>query len=140
MFVTLRKGGRLRGCIGSFEARDDLPTMVRTMAIAAAGDPRFVQMPISLAEFADVRVEISVLSPLRRVDDPSEIQVGPHGIHVKRGPLVGCFLPSVATDNGWDRETFLTQCCGQKAGMDPGAWQSPDTEISVFTVEKITEA
>jgi AmmeMemoRadiSam system protein A len=139
IFVTLRKLGRLRGCIGTFEAQDELPATVRSMALAAANDPRFVQMPVTLSEMRDLDIEISILSPLERVDGAASVEVGVHGIYVKRGLFSGCFLPGVATDNGWDTETFLTECCRQKAGLDPLAWQSRDTEVFVFTVEKLSE-
>lgn len=138
-FVTLRKHGQLRGCIGTFTPSDDLPATVHSMAVAAANDPRFTSMPISAAEMKDIRIDVSVLSPLQRVDDPAAVEIGVHGIYVKRGLSAGCFLPEVAIDNGWDKKTFLTQCCGQKAGMDPLAWQDPNTEIHIFTVEKLSE-
>ena len=139
VFVTLRKRGRLRGCIGVFQPGEDVPSTVRKMAVAAARDPRFLRTPIAATEMQYINIEISILSPLRRVDDPSAVEPGLHGIHVKYGPNVGCFLPQVAVENGWDRQTFLSQCCGQKAGLDPSAWKLPETEISVFTVQQIQE-
>jgi AmmeMemoRadiSam system protein A len=139
-FVTLRKFGQLRGCIGVFETLDDVPTTIARMAMAAARDPRFIDTPLSVNELKDVRIEISLLSPLREVADPLDFELGRHGIYVKRGDRVGCFLPDVATDRGWDKETFLTQCCMQKAGLDPRAWKQPETEIHVFTVQKICES
>lgn len=135
-FVTLRKRGRLRGCIGTFVPQGDLVATVRSMAAAAANDPRFVGLPISAAEMKDISIEISVLSPLRRIDDPLDFELGRHGIYVKRGGHVGCFLPDVATEEGWDKETFLSECCGHKAGMKAQAWKQPGTEVHVFTVEK----
>jgi len=136
VFVTLRKSGRLRGCIGVFEALDDLPTMIWRMAVSASQDPRFVDMPLSPNELSDVRIEISLLSPLTRIDDPLGFQVGVHGIYVKQGHQVGCFLPDVASERGWDKQTFLTQCCQQKAGLTGDAWRAPGTEIFTFTVDK----
>jgi len=138
-FVTVRKFGHLRGCIGVFEAPDDLPTTVSTMAVAAAKDPRFVEIPLSVNEMKDIRIEISLLSPLRKIDDPLDFELGKHGIYVMRGMYVGCFLPDVATERGWNKETYLTQCCTQKAGLDGRAWKQADTEIHVFTVEKLCE-
>lgn len=135
-FVTLRKAGQLRGCIGTFVAEDELPAVVRDMAVAAANDPRFVHMPISAEEMKEIRIEVSVLSPLVRIDNPLSLEVGKHGIYVRQGLRSGCFLPDVAADHGWDAEVFLTQCCGQKAGLDPLAWRDPKTEVFVFTVEK----
>jgi len=109
------------------------------MAVSAAADPRFVDLPISAAEMKNIRIEISVLSPLVRIEDPLWLELGRHGIYLRQGLQSGCFLPSVATDNGWDKETFLTQCCGQKAGLDPLAWRDPKTEVFVFTVEKLCD-
>jgi AmmeMemoRadiSam system protein A len=136
VFVTLWKGGHLRGCIGTFEPCGDLPATVRRMAAAAAHDPRFLQTPLSVSELGDVRIEVSVLSSLKRIDDPLAFELGTHGIHVRRGFQVGCFLPEVATECGWDKEAFLTHCCRQKAGMEPLAWKQDDTEVSIFSVEK----
>jgi len=136
VFVTLRKAGKLRGCIGTFVPQGELPETVRRMAVSAAHDPRFVHMPIGAAEMKDLHIDISVLSPLERIEDPLSLVIGRHGIYVCRGHHSGCFLPEVASENGWDAETLLTQCCSQKAGMDPRAWTASDTEISVFTVEK----
>jgi len=139
VFVTLRRHGQLRGCIGIFTPQEDLPSTVRSMAQAAAHDPRFLDRPLSLSELPELRIEISLLSPLERRENPLDFQLGRHGIYIKRGHRVGCFLPEVATEHGWDQATFLTQCCGQKAGLDPLAWQEPETQVFVFTVEKLAE-
>ncbi|MBN2563614.1 MAG: AmmeMemoRadiSam system protein A [Phycisphaerae bacterium] len=136
VFVTLRKSGDLRGCIGTFVGEDELPATIRSIAVGAANDPRFLDMPISRQEMKDIRIEISVLSPLQRARDPLDLEIGVHGVYIKRGVRSGCFLPSVATDNAWDKETFLTECCQQKAGLDPLAWRDPDTEVFTFTVER----
>jgi AmmeMemoRadiSam system protein A len=136
-FVTLRKRGQLRGCMGTFTPRDDLPATIRAMATAAAHDPRFVEFPIIAAEMKDIQIEISVLSPLKRIADPLDFEIGTHGIYIERSSAAGCFLPEVATEQGWDKETFLTECCRGKAGMSPDAWKHPDTEVSIFTVERI---
>jgi AmmeMemoRadiSam system protein A len=136
VFVTLRKNGNLRGCIGTFVAHADLPTTVREMAVAAAQDPRFVAMPISSTELPHIRIDISVLSPLQPIDDPLSLTPGRHGIYIRRGHSSGCFLPDVASERNWDAQTFLTQCCLQKAGLDGMAWKETDTEVFVFTVEK----
>jgi AmmeMemoRadiSam system protein A len=139
VFVTLRKDGLLRGCIGTFIPDDDLPATVRKMAVAAANDPRFVDLPITASEMSDLRIEVSVLSPLQPIGDPLSLEVGRHGIYVRKDLNSGCYLPDVAPDHSWNAETFLTQCCGQKAGLAPLAWQDPDTEVFVFTVEKLGE-
>lgn len=135
VFVTLRKGRHLRGCIGTFHPDYDLPELVRRMATAAAHDPRFSMAPISAGELADIRLEISVLSPLEKTADPLSLELGIHGIYITRGGRSGCFLPKVASDQGWDRETFLSRCCQQKAHLASDAWRDPETEVYLFTVE-----
>lgn len=139
VFVTLCKSGHLRGCIGVFSPSDDLPTTIANMAAAAVADPRFLSTPLAAGDLADLRIEISLLSPLVKIDDPLAFELGKHGVYVKRGVHVGCFLPDVATERRWDKETFLTQCCTQKAGLGPGAWNEPGTEVFVFTVEKLCD-
>ncbi len=139
VFVTLRKNGHLRGCIGTFDESHNLAETVRTMAVAAMKDPRFVHVPIGANELGEIDIEISVLSPLERIRDPLDFQLGSHGIFVRNGSLSGCFLPDVATERGWTRESFLSECCTQKAGLDPLAWRSPSTEVYTFTVDKITD-
>jgi AmmeMemoRadiSam system protein A len=139
VFVTLRKAGRLRGCIGTFAPRADLPETVVEMAVAATRDPRFTAMPISSAEAKDIRIELSILSPLRRIEDPLDFELGRHGIHLRHGIAAGCFLPDVGTEQGWDKETFLSELCRQKAGLRPDAWRDPAVEIQVFTVQKFAE-
>lgn len=138
-FVTLRRGGRLRGCIGTFHPLGPLPETVWEMAKAAARDPRFLNNPIELAELPKLHVEISVLSPLERTADPLSLTVGTHGIYIRTPRGAGCFLPEVATELGWDARQFLTHCCREKAMLSPDAWQRPDAEVFLFTVEKIEE-
>ena len=140
-FVTLRTHGRLRGCIGQFIAQKPLYQTVHEMAVAAATeDPRFYSMRLRPAEMDALDVEISVLSPLRRIKDPmAEVELGTHGIYIKQGYRSGCFLPQVATETGWSKEEFLCQCCAGKAGLSPYAWKDPRTEVLVFTAEVIEE-
>jgi AmmeMemoRadiSam system protein A len=139
VFVTLRKGQRLRGCIGTFEPTDDLAAMIRRMAVAAAGDPRFTGSPISAAELPEIRIELSLLSPLERLGDPALVEIGRHGIYLKHPEGTGCFLPEVASERNWSREEFLSRCCTEKAGLDAFAWRRSEMELFVFTVEKIAE-
>jgi len=139
-FVTLRRAGRLRGCIGTFRPTGSLPRTVQEMAISACHDPRFVQEPITPEEVPRLDIEISVLSPLQRTCDPLSLEVGKHGIYIRRGHRAGCFLPQVATEMGWDKETFLSQCCAGKAGLPAEAWRDPDTEVYLFTTESFSEA
>ena len=129
-FVTIRLGDRLRGCIGSIEADEPLAEVVaRCAADAAARDPRFPPLP--LAALSDVRLEISVLTPFRRVADPAETEVGRHGVMVEQGRHRALLLPQVAAEWGWDRETFLAQTC-VKAGLPADAWR---TGAAVHTFE-----
>ena len=129
-FVTLRLGDRLRGCIGSVEGDEPLAEVVaRCAGDAATRDPRFPPLPP--ADLPHVRLEISVLTPFRRVADPAETEVGRHGLMVEQGPHRALLLPQVPGEWGWDRETFLAQTC-VKAGLPADAWQ---TGAAVHTFE-----
>ncbi len=129
-FVTLHKKGRLRGCIGQFSSEGPLIGLIAEMAVSAAvRDPRFPDVRVE--ELIDIDIEISVLTPLERTDDPASIEVGRHGIYIIKGFSRGVLLPQVATENGFDRETFLDQTC-MKAGLAPTAWRDPETEIYSF--------
>ena len=135
-FVTLKNHGRLRGCIGQFTSDSPLIELVAEMAKASAtGDPRFFGDPITAGELGKLDIEISVLSPLKRTDDPLSLKLGIDGIYIKRGRASGCFLPQVATETGWSKEEFLSYCCAHKAGLAPDAWKDPDTEVNLFTAE-----
>ena len=132
-FVTLRVGGSLRGCIGAFEPQASLWSTVHEMASAAATrDPRFP--PVSPADLRELTVEISVLSPARRMQVPADLVIGRHGLEVRRGGRRGLLLPQVATDHGLDRERFLAETC-RKAGLPADAWRDPDTEVRVFEAD-----
>jgi AmmeMemoRadiSam system protein A len=129
-FVTLREHGSLRGCIGRMTSLAPLYATVREMAAAAAfEDPRFSKL--SKGELAHVDIEITALSPLRKVESISEIEVGRHGIYITKDWHSGVLLPQVATEQKWDRDTFVEQTC-YKAGLPPDAWKSPDTVIQIF--------
>jgi len=131
-FVTLKRHGRLRGCIGHIVGDKPLRETVAEMAQAAAfNDPRFP--PLTPDEFAELDVEISILSPLSRCQ-AMDVKLGRHGLLVRRGEHSGLLLPQVAREYGWDRETFLTQTC-LKAGLPPAAWQDQATEIFCFEAE-----
>jgi len=138
-FVTLTNHGRLRGCIGTFQPREPLGLTVIRMGEAAARDPRFVGDRITVPELPQLTVEVSVLSPLEETDHPEKLQIGTHGIYIVRGPYAGCFLPEVATDQGWNAVEFLDQCCMGKAGLPRGSWRQADTKVYLFTSEKFTE-
>ena len=139
-FVTIKNCGRLRGCIGTFIAEAPLLRSVEEMAEAATADPRFPRDRISPQELGQIDVEISVLSALEKTEQPLSLELGKHGIYIRRGPCSGCFLPQVATETGWSKEEFLTRCCAGKAGLEPEAWKQPDTEVFLFTAEVFGEA
>jgi AmmeMemoRadiSam system protein A len=136
-FVTIHRRGALRGCIGNFVSDQLLADTVEEMAVAASShDPRFP--PVTPAELAELDLEISVLSPLREIEDVGEIQVGVHGIYIISPLGRGVLLPQVATEYGWDRDTFLDQTC-MKAGLGPGCWRDPQTKILVFSAQVFGE-
>lgn len=131
-FVTLKNGDQLRGCIGQFQADRPLIEMVRRMAVSSATqDPRFVGDRITPRELNELHIEISVLSPMEKTDDPLSLELGVHGIYITDGYRSGCFLPQVATETGWSKEEYLDTCCAHKAGLGAGAWKN-DPKVSVF--------
>lgn len=132
VFVTLNEHGNLRGCIGYIEAIKPLYQAVSDMAVAASTqDYRFP--PVDPKELKDIDIEITVLTPMQLCPDPEHtIVLGRDGIVVKRGNRQGVFLPQVATETGWDVETFLGQCCSQKAGLPSDAWKDKGTQVYTF--------
>lgn len=139
-FVSLHNGEELRGCLGHFTSNAPLYRLVNELARASATeDPRFTTHPITPEELADVRIEISVLSPLQKIKNPLDIELGVHGIYIRRGYASGCFLPQVATETGWTKEQFLGYCCSNKAGLAADAWKDPRTEVLVFTADVFGE-
>ena len=137
-FVTLNEHGELRGCIGHLIGDGPLYLTVADMAIeAAVHDPRFPQ--VTASELKAIGIEISVLSPLERVYSADKIEMGKHGVLVRRGFSSGVFLPQVATETGWSKEEFLSNLCAHKAGLSPDAWKDPATEIYIFTAEVFSE-
>jgi hypothetical protein len=130
-FVTLTEGGQLRGCIGYTSAVKPLNLTVRdTATLAALRDPRFP--PVDASELPKLAYEISVLSPMRRVINIEQIQVGQDGLLMKNGDYEGLLLPQVPVEQKWNRQTFLEQTCA-KAGMDPNCWKDENTDIFRFT-------
>ncbi len=137
VFVTLHKKGELRGCIGTFRSDKNIDEVVQEMALASAfDDPRFP--PLQPEEIDEIDIEISALSPLRKIKDINEIEVGKHGLYITRGFRSGVLLPQVATEYNWDRETFLIHTC-LKAGLPEDAWKDPATRIEVFSAEVFGE-
>ncbi|HYO76365.1 MAG TPA: AmmeMemoRadiSam system protein A [Thermoanaerobaculia bacterium] len=137
-FVSLHTDdGGLRGCIGSIQPVAPLCDAVVANAINAAfRDPRFY--PLRSDELAKVDIEISVMSPLEVVRDVQTIEIGRDGLIITRGSRRGLLLPQVATQHGWDRETFLRQTC-VKAGLPPDTWRSADCRIEKFSAEVFGE-
>lgn len=136
-FVTIKLDGNLRGCIGHIVSDRPLWETVTRMARAAAfEDPRFP--PLSREELDAVTLEISVLTIPERVQDTGDVEVGRDGLIVERGAARGLLLPQVATEWGWDRETFLDQTC-IKAGLSAGAWREKDTRVLAFQAEVFAE-
>ncbi|MFH1075007.1 MAG: AmmeMemoRadiSam system protein A [Candidatus Firestonebacteria bacterium] len=138
-FVTLHtKDGNLRGCIGNMVSDKPLYKTIIAMAEEAAfNDPRFA--PVTLPELKEIKIEISVLSPLRKIKNAVEIELGVHGVLVKKGPFSGVFLPQVAVETGWSLEEFMNNLCSGKAGLSEDAWKDNKTDIFIFTVEMISE-
>jgi AmmeMemoRadiSam system protein B/AmmeMemoRadiSam system protein A len=137
-FVTIHERGQLRGCIGYITAVKPLYVTVEEMAEAAAlNDHRF--SPVTSEELPSLDLEISVLTPLRKIDDVNDIEIGKHGILLKKGYYQGVFLPQVATEQGWDRTTFLNELCFKAGIPDPNCWKSKDAELYVFSAEVFEE-
>ena len=137
-FVTLHEKGELRGCIGNMIAQGPLYKTIADMAIeAATGDPRF--KAISPDEIDKIDLEVSVLSPFKRIASIDEIKIPGHGVLVRRGFSSGVYLPQVATETGWGKEEFLSSLCAHKAGLEPDAWKDPSTEIYIFSAEVFGE-
>ncbi len=131
VFVTLKKSGLLRGCIGRMDSPHPLWRTVAVMARASAfEDPRFP--PLAKEELGRTSVEISVLSPFEPLEDPQALVVGRHGLMIEKGFNRGVLLPQVPVEQGWDEAEFLDQIC-IKAGLPRGAWKEPDAKLFVFS-------
>jgi AmmeMemoRadiSam system protein A len=138
VFVTLRMGEDLRGCIGYVEPLYPLAQAVQETAVkAATEDPRF--MPVTLPEFNKILIEISVLSPLSELLDIEKIEIGRDGLVIDAGHRRGLLLPQVAAEYRWDRRQFLQQTA-LKAGLPPDAWKRKEIKLFTFTVEKFDES
>jgi AmmeMemoRadiSam system protein A len=136
-FVTLHSRGHLRGCIGNIIGRHPLIDTIRDMAHASAfEDYRFPNLEVG--EFEIIDIEISVLSPLHRIKNVEEIEVGKHGIYMQRGLSGGVLLPQVPVEQGWDRLTFLEHTCN-KAGLPIDAWKDSATKIEIFSAVIFSE-
>jgi uncharacterized protein len=137
VFVTIKRYGELRGCLGTLQCRDLGREVARCASDAAREDPRFP--PVATAELPEVSLEVSVLGPLEPIDprDPQSITIGRHGLVVEQGVRRGLLLPQVATEWGWTAEQFLRQTC-LKAGLAPDSWEHGAT-VSRFEAEVFGE-
>jgi len=130
-FVSLHRQGRLRGCIGHFGEDYPLHKIVAVMARSAAfEDPRF--KPLGRNELADTDIEISVLTPMRRIQSIDEFELHKHGIYIRRGHRSGTFLPQVADEVNWTKEEFVSHCAQDKAGIGWDGWKDAETELYVY--------
>lgn len=137
LFVTLRRGGELRGCIGTLAPTGDLTRVVSEYARRAAlEDPRFE--PLSAHELAECVIEVSVLTAPEPLESPDRIEIGRDGLILEMRGRRGLLLPQVATEWGFDRERFLSEVC-RKAGLDPDAWSHPDARVWTFQAEVFSE-
>jgi AmmeMemoRadiSam system protein A len=135
-FVTLRKNKQLRGCIGNMSEEFELCNVIGRMALSAAfNDTRF--QPVELREMPEIEIEISVLTPIAKVDGPGDIVLGRDGVIINKGGKQAVYLPQVATETGWDKETFLTQLC-YKAGLNANDWKS--SSLYTFKAEVFSES
>jgi len=141
VFVTLKLGNKLRGCIGQLSSPRPIIETIAEMAEAAAfQDDRFP--PLTKQESKKIIIEISILSPLKKIKQPlEEIKVGKHGVWLttKDKTRGGLFLPQVATENNWDLETFMDELCENKAGIDKKLWRENKLDIYTFTAEIFSE-
>jgi AmmeMemoRadiSam system protein A len=137
-FVSLHRGDNLRGCIGQLSPDRELYRIVQHCVLSAAlEDTRFI--PVERKELPELSIEISVLTPFRRIRKIEEIEVGKHGLYVVQGHFRGLLLPQVATQYGWNRITFLEQTC-RKSGLPESAWQDPQTMIHIFEAEVFSDS
>jgi AmmeMemoRadiSam system protein A len=137
VFVTLKVNRQLRGCIGHITGSRALVETIKEVALSSAfEDPRFP--PLRAEEWDRLHIEVSVLSPFEPITDVNRIEVGAHGIMIRRGSHSGLLLPQVAAEQGWDRDAFLSHTC-LKAGLPRDAWSWPRTRIEIFSAQVFAE-
>ena len=139
VFVTFCRGKRLRGCVGSFAATDNIEETIREVTRKSLVDSRFVANPITGKELRSLNIEISLLTEPVETTDPLSLVLGYHGIIVRRGAQSGCFLPKVASERSWNAEQFLSNCCTMKADLPADAWRTPDASVRLFTAQVFSE-
>ena len=131
VFVSIYIKNKLRGCIGGFAQEKTLNELIQNMAASAACDLRFEN--VKLEELNDMKLEISVLSPLKKIETIDEIELGKHGIFIQQDFNSGTLLPQVIKKTGWDVKQFLGHCARDKAGMGWDGWKTAD----IFTYEAV---
>jgi AmmeMemoRadiSam system protein A len=139
LFVTFWNKEKLRGCVGAVTSTDDVCDMIQHVTRSSLIDPRFRDDPIEATELPRLTIEVSLISEPVRTKDPAGLICGVHGVIVRRGDRSGCFLPKVAVERCWSAEQFLSNCCTMKAGLPPGAWRQPETEVLLFTADSFRE-
>lgn len=127
-FVTIHKKGELRGCIGRFTSNTPLYKTIQQLAISSATEDNRFQS-IGTEELEKIHIEISVLSPLKKINSIDEIEMGKHGIYIKKGLSSGTFLPQVAEETGWTKDEFLGYCSKNKAQIGWEGWKNADIYI-----------
>jgi len=138
VFVTLRKNDQLRGCMGKITpVGAPLSELVPLMALCALRDDRFD--PVEPAELKEIDIEVSILSPPRKIDNINGIELGRHGVKISKGDASGVFLPQVTRDRDWSKEEFLNKLCSRKAGLRARCWEEKGVEIFIFEVDIIEE-
>ncbi len=131
VFVSIYINNELRGCIGHFAREETLGKLVQRMAVSATSDQRFE--PVKADELKHMELEISVLSPLKKIDSPDEIELGKHGIYIEKGGRSGTFLPQVAQKTNWNLKNFLGLCSRDKAGIGWEGWKT----ANLYTYEAV---
>ncbi|MFC1493564.1 AmmeMemoRadiSam system protein A [candidate division KSB1 bacterium] len=138
IFVTIKNKGMLRGCIGHIhQDKLTLDTLKEVAASAASNDPRFPSVTID--ELEEIDLEITILSPFKKIKKTDEIEIGKHGLFIKSGYNQGLLLPQVAPENNFDKTEFLEHTC-MKAGLSVNAWKEKETDIYIFSGEVFGES
>jgi AmmeMemoRadiSam system protein A len=134
-FVSLHRsfGHRLRGCVGRLDAKSGLAQTISSMARGVLDDPRFVANRVTLAELSELDIELSILSPLMKLERPEDFDHTRAGIYLTHGDRSGCFLPQVARDTGWNREQLLDRLCTEKLGLPAATWRQSSAKLYQFT-------
>jgi len=128
VFVSIYIDDALRGCMGNFTRTETVIDLVQRLSVASACDYRFKD--ILPDELDKMKIEISILTPLKKIDSIDEIELGKHGIYIKKGAFSGTFLPQVASKTGWNLHEFLGHCARDKAGLGWEGWK--DAEIYIY--------